>query len=94
MEHHITSPGALNRQALRARIDHLIRRLSAGELKAVRDTMYDRRWRANLDVGSVDSGQLAYADNLLDEAHSMLRQSPTNMGAAIEKLERARGKLE
>jgi hypothetical protein len=82
-----------NRHALRTRIDQLIERLRAGEVEAVRDAMYDGRWRAKLNVTAVDSGQLGYADDLLDEGHTILRQTPDNMAAAIEKLENARGKL-
>ena len=79
---------------LQTRIDVLIRRLRAGDVDAVRDSMYDGRWRDKLEVGTVDSGRLGYADNLLDEAHSLLRRAPAHTAAAIEKLERARGKLE
>ena len=93
MEHQTSSGAVANRQGLHERIDQLIQRLRAGDVEAVRDTMYNRRWRDQLNVGAVDSGQLGYADNLLDEAHSILRREPTNTAAAIEKLERARGKL-
>jgi hypothetical protein len=93
MEQHHAAGGVANRNALRERLDQLIERLRAGEVEAVRDSMYDRRWRAKLEVSAVDSGELGYADNLLDEAHSILRRAPDNTAAAIEKLERARGKL-
>jgi hypothetical protein len=93
MERHTSSVVVVNRQGLQTRLDQLIQRLRDGDVEAVRDSMYNRRWRAQLDVTAVDSGQLGYADNLLDEAHSILRREPTNTAAAIEKLERARGKL-
>lgn len=93
MKQRDSSVGVDNQNGLRDRIDQHIKRLRAGEVEAVRDTIYDRRWREGLEVTAVDSGQLGYADNLLDEAHSILRQTPTNTAAAIEKLERARGKL-
>jgi hypothetical protein len=85
--------GPANRDGLRARLDELIQALRAGDVAALRDSLFDRRWREGLDVAAVDSGQLGYADNLIDEAHSILRRAPENTAAAIEKRERARGKL-
>lgn len=87
------SISAANRHGLRERIAQLIERVRAGDQLTVRDTMHNRRWREELEVAGVDSGQLAYADNLVDEAHSILRRQPENTAGVITELERAREKL-
>jgi len=88
------SIGDANRHGLRMRIDELIHNLCGrGDEPAVQNTMHTRRWREQLEVAGVDSGQLTYADNLVDEAHSILRRDPANTAAAIEELRRAREKL-
>jgi hypothetical protein len=55
--------------------------------------MHNRGWRVGIDASSVDSGQLAYADTLVDEAHSILRRPPARTAIAVEQLRRARERL-
>ena len=93
MQQNNDTAGNERRDQLRERLDQLILRLRNGDVEAVRDSMYNRRWREGADVARVDSGQLAYADNLVDEAHSILRRAPGDTAAAIEKLEQGRAKF-
>ena len=87
------STAAANRRGLCERIGHLIDALGAGEDPGVRASMHNRRWRQDLATAGVDSGQLSYADNLVDDAHSILRRQPENIAGVIGELERAREKL-
>jgi hypothetical protein len=86
-------PGDTNREELQARLDHLIRLLASGDGASLPGTMHTRGWRDGIDPSGVDSGQLAYADTLVDEAHSILRRLPDRRVLAIEQLHRARERL-
>jgi hypothetical protein len=85
--------GDANRGELLARLDRLIRLLDAGGGTRLSGTMHNRGWRVGIDASSVDSGQLAYADTLVDEAHSILRRPPARTAIAVEQLRRARERL-
>ena len=86
-------PGGTNREELQARLDRLIRLLGSEDGASLPGTMHTRGWRDGVDPTGVDSGQLAYADTLVDEAHSILRRLPDRKALAIEQLHRARERL-
>jgi hypothetical protein len=86
-------PESTKREELQARLDDLIRLLSSEDGASLPGTMHNRAWRDGVDPFGVDSGQLAYADTLVDEAHSILRRLPDRRALAIEQLHRARERL-